>query len=333
MQTLEQALAAGKAPRGRRPLRDAIRAAVRAGNHRGAADGNALLARVELRHGKPHAALRPARAAVRHARRAGGPISEFLALTAETLLHAGQATAALKMAREAHDSAASPAERAAALCRMARAAWAAGDTPAALVTAEEAAETGDPAAGLLLHGLLVRVGCGTTAEFYLTQAMRRGAHPELEVQLLLERGHARMLLGRPDRAARDFRAAWRLSQGCLDERLGARAVVLLAAVENHRAVSESNPARGARAASLAGRAGRLVRRLRDPHLTGLWERTAVWPPPSTLPATPLAAARALRELAERTDSLAFAEACGAEFPRLASLPAGVPAYAFEPLPL
>jgi len=329
---LEQALSQGRAPRGRRALRVAIGAAVRRGDLVAAARGSDLLARIELRHGNAAAAERPARAALRQARRAGLSLTGPLARLAGIRRERGDAAGALRLAGQAFRAAGDAADRRRALEEVTAAAWAAGDLPGAWRAAERAGAE-DAEGGLLLSRVLARVGCVADAEKRLAAALREGSTPEWDVRLFLERGHARVVLGRLDRAARDFRAAARLARECADARWEARATILLAAVENQRALAEGNTARGRRAAALANRAGRLVRRLRDPQLAALRERTAVWPPPVSLPKPPIEAARALRELAQRVDCLTLVDAGIAEVARLQGLAAGEAAYAHEPLPL
>lgn len=346
-----EALDAGRAPRGRKPLLDAARLLEEAGESGAAAEALLGVGLLELRRGKEERGLSSARSALRLARRAGCSQGVEAALSLLARLHLrledperarSGAAEWRRRASERGDGAAS----AAAACTLASVEYRAGQPVQAFVVAEVASEqaraVGDhdlrAVAELLAGAALLRVGCVLTATDRfgagLSALDEAGEAPERlagRVRVLLARGHAWRCLDRGPAALRDLRLALRLARTAADPRCAVEALAALAGFECERAAGGER-SREERAAALAARARRRCERLHDPALE---QRVAVLldggagggaARAGATPVTVKAAAATLVTAARAADNLALVDACLREARRLAALPAGSPPF-------
>ena len=339
IENMERELLSGRVPRGRKPLRDAITLFRRHGQVLAAVRALELLAEMEHRRGELERALTAARAGLRLARRqpdeAG--VDRMLDLLSRLSLAAGDHEHAREFAGEQTRWAAErqgPKEAAAALRRMAMTAWGAGDPEGAITAAEQAVEAAEASgdrevqarAEHALGTILLGSGCPMAAHDHFTQALRLAESRENVIRLLLARGSASLCVGEFDAAARDYRRAQRYARQDENRGLEVEATAALAAAEATRGHAEQDPTRVAKAGNLAARAVRRSRRLRDTLLEkkadlacAATARGEAGLSPSSLPASPKAAATRLVELAQRVESQAIADACCQEVERLATL--------------
>jgi len=340
VESVAQALLTGRAPRGRKPLRDAIRLFRQSGLLEDAFRGQCLLAELEFRQDELERALTAARAALRLAEQHLNDtwLDASLELLARLNAAAGQHARAQEHARERVQRARRRGEgltTLSALLELVRISWQAGDTETAIHTAEEAVEEAarsedaeaSSRAEQVLGTLLLRTGCPCAAYHCFTAALRNPASPDSRIRLLLSRGSASMCLGNYDSAARDFRRALRDTKAHPDQRLEVGTTAALAAAEAARGHEESNAARLAKAAKLAERAARRSRRLRDSDLerkVDVAQATAArgeeaLAGAAQLPRSPREAAGALVALAKETMSETVVAACRREVEWLATL--------------
>lgn len=331
---IETALAAGKAPRGRRPLGDAARLLKGLELYSEAAHALLVLARLEARREDTAAALSSVRSAVRLADRDGAaPFDAIGALVLAARLCAlnGEDDRAVAHARQAL---ARGGESPRTLACLAAVHFVAGRVSQGLALADQVEQLSTPEghAARLLPGLLILAHCPAFADQLLTEKLRQAeAHPEAIPPLLLLRGWARLSLGETGPAARDFRKSRTLTHACPDRRPEARALVGLAAAEIARALLEGDAARLERARATAARAARLAERARDSQLQALSQAVQVASNGEegqllsrATEASRRAWARELTALAQNTESLEVVRACRREVERLALLPDNAP---------
>jgi tetratricopeptide (TPR) repeat protein len=347
VESVAQALQTGRSPRGRKPLRDAIRLFRERDRPADAFRAQLVLAQLEQRQGELERALTAARAAQRLA--AQHPeeawLSQSLELLARLAAEAEQPAKALEYAQRRVERArerGGDAEVVDALRMLVRICWDAGDTEAALRAAEEALaqaqQSGEEEAlgraGGTLGTVLLRTGCPHAAHHYLTDALRCPVSIEERIRLLLSRGSAFMVMGRFDSAARDYRRALRDTRSHPDRRLEVETTAALAAAEAVLGHAECNQGRVERALKLAVRAARRSRSLRDARLerqVDLAHETAsrgeaALSSTQTLPGSPREAAGALVERAYGTESEIEVDACRREVERLSTLGHQTPPY-------
>src|SRR5688572_15835023 len=101
LEKVEAALEAGRAPRARKPLRDAARIFFDGGQPEHAVRAMHLLSRLELRLGDTRCALNAVRAALRYGRATEAGEGDSLQLMAEVLRTAGEHSRAMDAARRA----------------------------------------------------------------------------------------------------------------------------------------------------------------------------------------------------------------------------------------
>jgi len=340
VENVAQALQTGRAPRGRKPLRDAIRLFRHNGALEHAFRAQCMLAELEYRQGEPVRALTAARAAQRLAEQQSNPdwLDASLELLARLTAASGQPAKAQVYAVDRVRRARKRGEAHAtvnALLALVRIAWQAGDAETAINTAEEAAEVAQQCddaeassrAEQALGSLLLQTGCPCAAYHLFTAALRSTTSADNRIRLLLSRGSASMCMGNYDSAARDFRRALRETKEHPDQRLEVGTTAALAAAEAARAHEESNEQRLAKATKLAERAARRSRRLRDTqleHKVGLAQETAsrgeaALAGAAVLPRSPRDAAGALVALAKGSNSQVVVDACRREVEWLATL--------------
>lgn len=339
---VETALAEGRVPRARRPLKEAARRLTETGDAAAAARAMRLLGLLELRSGDPRRALNAARAGLRMVRADEAEhCAGMLQLISRICLTAGERERAVDSARRSLKVARRESSLAEAQLCLAEAEVELGRLGEAATAAEEALELAQSAEGDLQYRsqrvaaqVLLRSGCPTAAARILNGGVDSCADPREQIRILLHRGNSRRVLGRPDQAARDFRAAARIGRELPDRRYEAHSLGALATVELIRAREENNAARAGRAEAALDRAIRIAKRFKDPYLQETLEqlqRIAGNPPADARDAQ--SAARELVQLAQETESTLLVDACVAEVERLAALPPGSPAYAAPPLPL
>lgn len=338
--TIAQTLQAGRVPRGRKPLRDALRLFRQLNRPADAFRAHCLLAELEHRQGELERALVAARAAQRLAEQhpeepwLGASLELLARLTAASGQHAKAHEYALARVQRARRQGPS-AETVDALLALVQIAWQANDAETARRTAEEAVKAARQhgesealsRAELELGSALLRTGCPCAAAHLFTTALRGPVSQDSRIRLLLSRGSASMCLGNYDSAARDFRRALRETKDHPDQRLEVRTTAALAAVEAARAHAESNTARLAKATKLADRATRRSRRLRDVQLertVDLAQETAArgeaaLSATTALPQNPQEAAGLLVALARGSESELVVDACRREVEWLATL--------------
>lgn len=352
VESVAQALQSGRAPRGRKPLRDAIRLFRERDRPADAFRAQLVLAQLEQRQGDLERALTAARAAQRLAAQrlaAQHPQEEWLSQSLELLARlaadAGQPAKALEYARRRVERARERdggAEVVDALRMLARICWDAGDADAALRAAEEALteaqQSGDEEllgrAGGTLGSVLLRTGCPQAAHQYFSDALRCPVSIDERIRLLLSRGSASMVMGRYDSAARDYRRALRETRSHPDRRLEVETTAALAAAEAALGHAERNQGRVERAVKLAGRAARRSRALRDARLerqVDLAQQTAsrgeaALSSTRALPGSPREAAGALVERAYGTESEIEVDAYRREVEWLSTLGHQAPPY-------
>lgn len=334
---VSEPIRAGNSPRVKNTLKKAARALTTARLLAPAAEAHRLIARLELRAGKPRQALNAGRAALRVARQDGNPDSvETLLLLAWLHAAAGELEKGIAAARKAVKAADPDARLLARVwLTVSELECQAGDLPQAADSAEEAmnaAQAGAPdllpETELRFGKVLLRCGCSQHAELLARQVARNGAADSVSIRALLLRGNAKLSVGALDGAARYFKAAAKSARAAEDARLEALALAALGRVELERR-RDAPDRRGP--ASLA-RARRLGRRLRDAQLHAVLDRIEEGLPASQHP-TPKAAAGHLVSLASSTQSARLVEACVAEGEYLARLETAAPPYRFAPLPL
>jgi tetratricopeptide (TPR) repeat protein len=340
LEAITQTLQAGRVPRGRKPLRDAIRLFRQLGLSADAFRAHCLLAELEHRQGELERALVAARAAQRLAEQhpeepwLSASLELLARLTAATGQHEKAQEYALARVQRAQQQGPSTETVDALLARV-QIAWQANDAETARRTAEEAVQAARQhgeaealgRAELELGSALLRTGCPCAAVHLFTTALRGPITPDSRIRLLLSRGSASLCLGNYDSAARDFRRALRETKNHPDQRLEVRTTAALAAVEAARAHAESNAARLAKATKLADRATRRSRRLRDVHLertADLAQETAArgeaaLSETNGLPKNPQEAAGLLVALARGSQSELVVDACRREVEWLATL--------------
>lgn len=335
------ALEEGRIPRARRPLKVAAKRLAESLDVEGAQRAYELLCLLELRSADLRGALNAARAGLRLARNgASSQQSEMLQLVARVHLAGGDGKRALDTARRSARAAGNGAV-APRLC-LAEAAAACGEFLAAvqwveeaLLLAEDAQHALLPRAQRLAGEVLLSGRLPSGAAELLGRAVKSAPEAEEQIRAYLNRGNSRLVVGRPDQAARDFRVAIRLGKQRKDRRLEGLGLGALGTVELLRARQEQNAARLGRAHTCLERAARIARRFKDPYLTAtlddLQKIAAASSPTSTGKAHDVA--RELVGLGNEVDSSLLVDACVAEVERLATLPQHEPAYAMDPLPL
>lgn len=337
---VQQALAEGRAPRGRRALKDAAHQLRSGGRTEEAARALRTLAALELRHGKWDAALTPAKSALRLA---GDSVEADACLDVLAQAHAAAenykdaesaAEEWLRRAEAREDGAAA----AAALLRLASVLALAGDVAEAIAVAEEAVD----AAGMdaeaahrgerVLCGLLLQVGCPSLASRMLTNLLKKGLSQEENARALLLRGWCAFSLGDSSSAARDFRRARRFTRDLTDARLDLVARGAVAFIDALIARTAENEVRQERALASSQRVLTQTERLRDPSVVTIGASLHKLANGEKISAAQdrEAAASALVALSRASESITLNKASIEEVRRLAELPSGSPAYSYAP---
>lgn len=347
VETVAQALQTGRAPRGRKPLRDAIRLFKNLNRPADAFRALLVLAELENRQGEIERALTGARTAQRLAEQHPDEpwLDHSLELLARLLAESGQHEKALEHARQRVQRARTRGrgpETVDALRALTRILWQAGETEEALHSAAEALaeaeECGDAEAlaraRRALGWMLLTTGCAQAAYHYFTEALRGPISLDDRIHVLLSRGSASMCMGNYDAAARDYRRALRESKAHPDRRLEVETTAAVAAAEAVRGHEERSEERVAKATKLVVRAERRSRPLRDAQLERKVEFAhktaahgeAALAEATALPGSPSEVAKILVKRAYGTQSEIFVDACRREVEWLAKLEHQTPPY-------
>ncbi len=333
LKTAADALTQAKAPRLAKQLNDAGSTFAAAGEHLKAIRARTLLAELELARGNSPKALTHSRAAVRAARRVEDLHGQASALEVVVRCHYLESDLenAARAAQELLQTLriAEPGRGGAKGLRMvSRVRAAQGDYLEALRCADAADSLdGSNKDGLQLkYALYVLAGCPTAAIDGLADTLKEDAESDSQTSLLLLRSWANQSLGRGERAVRDARRAAKGSGDSGDERAAALATATLGYLASLD--SEASEGQAKRAASSIAKANRLARRLRDPRVglyVSLLNGWSEGEPPQDGHTIKNAASQ-LSEMAGRTESLHFVDACLKEMGRLMKLTASQPPY-------
>lgn len=333
LKTAADALAQAKAPRLAKQLNDAGATFTAAGEHAKAVQARTLLAELELARGNTPKALTHSRAAVRAARRSENLKGQSLALEVVVRCHYfdNDLNEAAKAAQELLQALrlAEPGRGGARGLRvLSRVRAAQGEYLEALRCADAAdALDGEGIEGQeLRYALYVCAGCPAAALDGLADFLKANPESETLHSFLILRSWANQSLGQSERAVRDARRAAKESAASGDGRAEAVATATLGYLASTDSDASEGQAR--RAATSVAKANRLVRRVRDPKVSAYVASLNAWSengaPPDSLSVK--AAATQLSQMAAKTESLHFVDACVKEMGRLMKLTASQPPY-------